>query len=144
MFKNNVEALPAISDCYQPGLQGLGTDSKRVSLGNTRKCQGSVNLDACLQVTYPHANRWDYIFSYENKVYFVEVHPAQTSEVRTVLNKLNWLKNWLITQAPSIEKQKAKGCFVWIASGRMAIIPTSPQYRLLIQSGLKPMSTLRL
>jgi hypothetical protein len=144
LFENNVAAIPAINRCYKRGLQSLGTDSVKVVLKHPRKCEGSVNLDDCLKAALPNENRWDYMFSYKDKVYFVEVHPAQTSEVRLMLRKLGWLKNWLQTQAPSIERQKAPNAFIWIASGRTAILPTSPQYRLVIQKGLKPMSILQL
>jgi hypothetical protein len=34
-------------------------------------------------------------------VYWLEIHPASDGEVKVVLAKLEWLKNWLRTKAPN-------------------------------------------
>jgi hypothetical protein len=46
---------------------------------------------------------------------FIEVHGAKTDEVKAVLNKLQWLKDFLVNDAP--ELNKGKKSFHWIASG---------------------------
>lgn len=94
---------------------------------------------------YPEEARWDYVIGYGQHAYFVEVHSAETSEVKMVLAKLGWLRNWLKTQAPELAKMKSSvNTFVWIPSGRVNILPSSPQAMRLNQSGLKLMPVLKL
>lgn len=141
-FEAAVQATNEIENCYKPGLQALGSDSDKIHLTDNRECDGSVNIDGCLKAVMPNSNRWDYVISYKSVTYFVEVHPAQTSEVEKVLAKLQWLKNWLKERAPEIEKLKAEQPYYWIQSGRFNIPRTSRQYRnaaskgILIQSKL--------
>lgn len=142
-FKNAVESTPEINNGYKVGLKALGNDSNKVQLGDTSKCSGSVDIDACTQAIYPQDNRWDFALGYNNKAYFVEVHGAFTGEVSVVLKKLAWLKNWLISKAPELNKLKAKEqTFVWIQSNGNHILKNSPQNRLLAQNGLIPVARL--
>ncbi len=144
-FQQAVAETPDISNCYQNGLQALGTYSNKIDLTDRRLCEGSVDIDSCVLNNYPGQNRWDYAFSYNSEVYFVEVHSANTSEVSTVLRKLQWLKDWLNYHAPEINRLKAKGQpFYWIQSGKFAIASTSPQYRRVVQEGLRPIPKLSL
>ncbi len=143
-FKKAVETTPEISHCYQPGLRALGSDSEKVQPTSPRRCNGSVDLDVCVRGNYPVDNRWDYILSYENKVYFIEVHPAQTGEVGCILSKLQWLKKWLSNKAPLITERKAANPFYWVASGKVNILKTSNQYKKVAQAGILPVSRLRL
>lgn len=143
-FKEAVEATSDVSMCYQVGLKAFGGDSKKIKLNDTAKCEGSVDIDGCTVAKYPQSNRWDYCFSYRGEVFFVEVHTANTTEVRTVLKKLQWLKDWLNHEAPELAKLKAKskGAYYWIQSSKFNIPKTSKQYRLVVQEGIKPISTL--
>ena len=63
-----------------------------------------------------------------------------------VLNKLQWLKDWLNNEAPEINKLKAKSQtpFVWIQSNNFKIPERSSQYRQAIQAGIKPIAKLSL
>jgi hypothetical protein len=143
-FKAAVEATSDIKNCYQPGLKGLGSYRTKLSLGNSSLCDGSVDIDECVKGKYPNANRWDYCFGYNNEAYFVEVHSANTSEVSTMLNKLQWLKDWLNSSAPELNKIKARPPYYWIMSGKYAILPNSRQARQIATVGLKPISKLSL
>lgn len=95
--------LGAYAFCY--GLRALGNDSSRVH-ASPRSLVGSVALDNALQARYPNEPRWDYGIGVKKRArvsaVWIEVHPASTSEVRTVLNKLKWLKNWLEVHAPAL------------------------------------------
>ena len=106
-FKKAVDNTPEIAKCYQSGLQALGSYSKKIELKDTSLCSGSIDIDACTRTHYPEDNRWDYALCYNSKVYFVEVHSANTGEVSTVFKKLTWLKDWLNHKAPEINKLKA-------------------------------------
>jgi hypothetical protein len=143
-FSRAVASTPHIRECFQNGLTALGGDSSKIRVLQTRACNGSVNLDACLATRYPSDNRWDYCFDYHGEVYFVEVHPAQTSEVNTVINKLEWLKNWLQNHAPEIDRMKAGNPFYWVQTGGFNILKTSPQYRRAREAGLLPIARLEL
>lgn len=143
-FKTAVEKTPDIAHCYQTGLKGLSGNSHKIELLETTSCSGSIDIDSCTTAKYPQSNRWDYALCYKKEVFFVEVHGAKTDEVGTVLKKLQWLKDWLNSDAPEIYKLKAntQTPFVWIQSNGFHILPNSKQYRQAIQAGLKPIAKL--
>jgi len=136
-FRHIAKSIGAIGHCYQAGMQGLGTDSIRIEIDNTRKLCGSINLDECLKRQYPDTNRWDYILCYNTKIHFIEVHPATTNEIATMLNKLQWLKNWLKLIGKDLKNiTHQSNPYHWIASGNVTILRNSPQARKLSKSGL--------
>ena len=76
---------------------------------------------------------------------FFEVHPAETSEVDKVVNKVKWLKCWLKTHAPEINKlPKAEHPYTWVQSGRYAILPTAREKMKLSISGINTAKILSL
>jgi len=143
-FKQAVEATPDIANGYKNGLSALGQYSNKINAADTRLLNGSVDIDTCTTLKYPNANRWDYALAYSQKVYFVEVHSAKTSEVSAVLRKLQWLKDWLNSHAPEINKMKAQQPYYWIMSNNNKILKGSSQARQISQAGLKPISCLNL
>jgi hypothetical protein len=144
LFKQAVEETPDIAKGFQEGLKAMGKHSNKVVvIRSTHDLQGSVNIDECTEHLYPHENRWDYAFSYQDEVYFVEVHSAHTREVSTVLKKLQWLKDWLHSKAPELRKLQAKKPYYWIQSDKFAILKTSPQYRKATEQGLLPKPNLQ-
>ena len=99
-FKVAVVAIPDISHGYRDGLQALsGADVKRVSVADTRKISGSVDIDECTRHLYPESPRWDYAIGYGCKVYFAEVHSASPRCVDDVVSKKHWLDGWLNERA---------------------------------------------
>ena len=130
--------LGAYVFCY--GLRALGNDSSRVQVARRRSLVGSVALDDVLRARYPDDPRWDYGVglqkSARESAVWIEVHPASTSEVRTVLRKLQWLKNWLKTRAPALEKLTGVRSYFWVATRGVHIRQGSPQARLLQLAGL--------
>lgn len=145
-FKEAVKATPDIATGYKTGLSAMGQYSRRVSAADTTRLQGSVDIDSYTSTKYPNANRWDYALAYKDEVFFIEVHSANTSEVKTVLKKLQWLKDWLNSEAPDINKLKAKSRnpFVWIQSKNFQIPKNSPQYFAANKAGLLPLKKLEL
>ena len=147
MFFEAVKATPEVRECYCPGKSGiLKKERNKVELKDSQKCGGSLYIDQCLsdQGLYPNDNRWDYAIDYDGKVYFFEFHPAKTSEVSTVLRKLDWLKYWLHHKAPEINALKAttKTPFYWVQSNGYHIPPNSPQGKTVLQKGLIHVSKL--
>ena len=134
-FKKAIEQTPLLKDHFQSGLKALGSNSNKVKPTDTRKCEGSVDIDTAVKPIYPNDSRWDYAISYDGVTHFIEVHSAKTDEVQAVLNKLQWLKDFLVTDATELNKQRKY--FHWIASSGNHILPNSSQSRKLSQkSGL--------
>ena len=125
---------------FRYGLQALGNDSNRVQVARRRSLVGSVALDDVLRARYPDDPRWDYGIGLKKSArefaVWIEVHPAWTSEVRTVLRKLQWLKTWLKNHAPKLQKLTGVQSYFWVATGGVHIRQGSPQARLLQSAGL--------
>lgn len=122
-------------DACKPGLQALQPrDKRKISVGNPRRLTGSVNLDAELRAAYPDANRWDYGIGINDHAVWGEIHPASTSEVKTVIEKLKWLKNWI--KDSDFEQITPQNGYYWLATGGVHITKNSPQLRNLSKHGL--------
>lgn len=137
-FQKAVERTPDISTGYRSGLQALKRNERSsVVATDTRRLDGSLDIDTAVQEKYPNDNRWDYAIGYSGKVCYVEVHPAYTSEVSVVENKLKWLKTWLKEKAPLLDGiPKAAPAFVWVQTGKGGILPRSSQARKLAAMGV--------
>jgi hypothetical protein len=122
------------------GLQALGNHRRRVQCADIQRLIGSVALDDELKAKYPNDPRWDYGIGLRTgkgeSAVWIEVHPASTSEVTTVLTKLRWLKNWLKTQALLLDKLTTAQAYYWVATSGVHIRPGSPQARRLQLAGL--------
>lgn len=127
-FEDAVLATPDISSGYCKGLQALKSNSSLLQIPDTRRLQGSVDIDENTRPLYPESSRWDYAVGYEDKAYFMEVHPASTSNVVEIINKAIWLEKWLKNRAPELGKIRVSQ-LCWIPSGKVAISKTSTQYR---------------
>ena len=137
-FRKAIIATPEICCAYCNGLQALRrADAVKIKPGDKYKVDGSVDIDSAVKVLYPEANRWDYAIGYDAKVCFVEVHPAYTKEIDTMVKKFHWLKEWLKEMAPQLESiPKMTPAYVWIQSGKSAILPTAKQSKILASIGL--------
>jgi hypothetical protein len=113
-------------------------------VSDTSRLGGSLDIDANTARLYPNDNRWDYAFDYKSKVFFVEVHSANSGEVSVVIRKFNWLKNWLHSKAPEINKLKSTSPqpFYWVQSKNFQIPKNTPQYRAAVNAGLVPIPKL--
>lgn len=129
-FQTAVDSSPDISCGFNDGLKALSdVDARKVAVSNTRKIDGSVNIDMCTKKLYPESARWDYVIGYENKAYFMEVHPAIPKNVSEIINKKCWLDGWLKTRANSLGKLRCGKIVYWVPSGKNAILKTSKEYR---------------
>lgn len=149
-FKAAVEAVgEPFSSAYRSGKQALkGEHREQIECLDTRRLTGSVDLDGVLQddVVHKSANRWDYGIGFrlasaaKEFAIWVEVHPATTGEVKIVLKKLEWLKNWLQSagelKSLSVKSDQLK-VYHWLStSSGTAILKNSPQARQLLEAGL--------
>lgn len=144
LFKQAVDAVPDLKDGYCAGLHALGANAKMIMAADARKIDGSVDIDKCTRESYPNDARWDYALGYEEKAYFLEIHPAKTSEVKKMLKKAEWLGKWLSHKAPALKAMAIGNVFYWVASGEHDILPNSRQYKELAQSSIWLVSRFRL
>ena len=141
-FQQAVENTANIATAYRTGLRALRrTDRRHITAEDTGRISGSVDLESALQALLPNAPRWDYGVGHRptngrgEMVYWIEIHPANSGEIKAVLAKLNWLKNWLQTHARDLHGMKA--AFVWVSSGKTTLSPTAPQRKKMALVGLQ-------
>jgi hypothetical protein len=127
---------PEIAGCLKSGLQALGPNSRKVEVNSTRDLTGSVDIDSCVAASYPNDSRWDYVFGYKDRIYYVEVHPGTTGEVKVIISKLNWLKQWRKHSATGLEASWHSSSYHWVSSGKTAITKNSKYSRMLVQRGI--------
>lgn len=145
-FQVAVENTEDVKNGFCPGKQAIkNADRNKVDAADSKCLQGSLDIDSQVKELYPDAPRWDYALSYDDKIYFFEVHPAETSEVDKVISKVKWLRNWLKTKATDIDKlPKAANSYTWVPSGRYAILSTANVMRRLSASGIVVVKRLQL
>jgi hypothetical protein len=139
---------PVINSAYRAGLTALGVDSKKVTSKDPHRFTGSISLDVAFKATQPTSHRWDYGIGYVSSTnkevaLWVEVHPAETSEIYALLQKLTWLKSVLNDPKNAHLKELTKAAnsvslepFHWIASKGVDIRPTTKQEKMLRMAGL--------
>lgn len=140
-FKAAVEGTPDVAKGYRSGLQAIKeADKDAVVLKDNRKVDGSLNIDKETKLLYPHDSRWDYAIGYYGKVNFVEVHPANTSNISEMVKKKEWLKNWLKSKAPLLDGLPAGNPkFLWAATESGVHISNQASHkRKLAQLGFSP------
>lgn len=137
VFKSVVDNTAELKDGYCRGLQALKGNSLKVSVSKQQNLLGSVDIDDCTKGLYPNASRWDYAIGYDQKAWFVEVHPANTSNVKEMLKKVEWLESWLKDKGSQLAEIRRDHLHYWIPSGKVCISKTSPQYRSLAKHNLQ-------
>lgn len=140
-FKSKVEQIEDISRCLEDGLHALRRNRSKVILTDSRKCNGSIDLDTCLQIKYPNEPRWDYIIGYNEKAYFAEVHPV-SGHVSDILSKVTWLRNWLKKEGSPLAEIHEDANFHWIPTSGVRLI--GKHRRLLAQNKIVIKARLRL
>lgn len=138
-FQEAIENTEEVKNGFCVGKQAIKSiDRGKVVETNNKKVQGSLDIDSQVKALYPDEPRWDYALSYNDKIYYFEIHPAETSEAEKVVDKLRWLKSWLKTKATEIDKlPKSEHPYTWVQSGRYAILPTAREKMKLSVSGIK-------
>jgi hypothetical protein len=139
-FKQAVESTSELSDKYREGLQALERkDKKYIECADPRIIVGSIDLDEALRKDYPQDPRWDYgigaeIDTNDDRIVWLEVHPASTATVTAVIAKQVWLKKWLQESAHELKRMPAR--YVWVASGKVAIVQHANQVKRLASLGI--------
>ena len=139
-FTEAIQSIPEIAECLKNGLQALDRQDKtKIKVNASRDLKISVYIDKCLEKRYPNAPRWDYVFGYKDRVYYVEVHPADnTRKVGEVTAKLQWLKQWRKRSARSLEDLEGQSTYHWISTGKTASSVKRGKYlQILAQNGIR-------
>lgn len=139
-FADVVERTPEIAECLKNGLQALKRqDRNQIRYNASRDLRGSVDIDTCLRERYPTGSRWDYVFGYKDRIYYMEIHPAgSTGEVKRIVAKLEWLKQWRGRSAKSLEDLESQSTYHWISTGKTASSIKRGKYRqILAQNGIR-------
>lgn len=140
-FRMAVEGTSDVAKGYCHGLQALeNADKTAVKLKDKRKVGGSLNIDKETKYLYPNDPRWDYAVGYDDKVFFIEVHPANTSNIPEMKKKKEWLKKWLQSKAPLLDAfPSGNPKFLWAATESGVHISNQASYmRKLAQLGFNP------
>ena len=139
-FTGAIRNISEIAQCLKNGLQALERQDKdRIKYNSSRDLRGSVYIGKCLERRYPNEPRWDYVIGYKDRVFYVEVHPADnTGKVREILVKLEWLKNWLKHSAKKLGELEHSSTFHWISTGKTNSSVKRGKYRqMLAQNGIR-------
>jgi len=143
-FQTAVESVPEIVHAYRPGLRALARrDRHRIGCQATQRLRGSIYLDQALEETYQSDPRWDYGVGWEvgrgqDRVIWIEVHPASSSNVKEMTAKVRWLRKWLEENGRDLHTMtKRNSTFIWIASGAVGLPKNSPQARRLAKAGIR-------
>lgn len=141
-IRNAAAQTPHLRGAWKPGLGALrAQDKPHVAAQDPRKLTGSADLDAALQRHEPNAHRWDFAIGYAHInrrlecIYWVEIHTASDREVRVVLDKLRWLKQWLNRDGHRLAEFERD--FIWVSSGATSFTLSSPQQKQFAVLGLQ-------
>lgn len=138
--------IEGLSASFCPGLRALKKHSGMIDVADKGLLFGSVDLDVALKKAYPKDCRWDYLVEYHDRLYCIEVHPANGEHCLTEMKgKVEWLRKWLL-EAKKHWEASQDGCkssslqfeyertFLWIATGTVS---PKPDNKKLAQLGLK-------
>lgn len=135
-LKEAVDSITGLSNYLEEGLHAVKkADREHFKSDKSGRFNGSLDTDAAKKEAEYDANRWDYAIEYNGEVFFVEVHPCSTSDVDTMLKKLEWLQQWLKNEAKAIDQIKTTQTtpYYWVSTGANTILKTSLNYKKLIQ-----------
>ena len=146
-FRDAVASTAEIADDLRDGLDALTKAHKSsIVAPDAKRVTGSVDIDAALRSAYPNATRWDYAIGYrinskDDKAFFVECHRAKVDEVPRVLQKKQWLQDWM--RSKPMDRLRPRR-FVWVSAGGIKIPTNSPHRRTLNMQGLQLVRRLKL
>lgn len=134
---------PVLNSYCKAGLQAIKKDNRnKIIVPDSKLLGSSVDLDNALKTIISQENRWDYGFEYDHYFIFIEIHPAETSQIDCICKKVIDTKEWLNNNCPEIlhlpKFEKGKRQYYWISSGRtnLKIIPNSTHARKLAKNNI--------
>jgi hypothetical protein len=141
-FKKTIAKTPGLETAWCAGLQALRAEDKpHIDPEDTRKLTGSVDIDAAYLAVDPNGNRWDFAIGYqhtnrtEEVIYWVELHTGSDSEIKVVIKKAQWLRNWFKNSGKKLAAFERD--ILWVSSGSTRLSPSAPQKKQMAQAGLR-------
>lgn len=143
-FKEAVDEVPSLMTWHRDALGAL--EPGHVAMVSSPTATGSLDIDKALNATgLTQAHRYDYGIglppqirevgsagprqSRNERVTWVEVHPARTDQISVMLAKRQALKDWLVTNAEQLLRMTDE--FVWVPSSKLDIPLRDPRRKLL-------------
>lgn len=147
-FTKAIKNTPLLNNCLKSALTALGKNANKINI-NSGNCIGSVDIDGCLQASLPNDPRWDYAFSIyikrgNEQFYYVEVHRGEIDEVNKVIDKFNWLLEWIGQNSPDLSQSIDEAEYYWITTGGNSVLPNTIEARRLAELGLTIVSSLNI
>ena len=69
-FQEAVENTNEVRDGFRVGKGAINSaDRNKIEADNNNKIQGSLDIDSQVKALYPEDPRWDYVLSYNDKLY---------------------------------------------------------------------------
>jgi hypothetical protein len=135
-FREAIDEAECLS--WKQGLTAIvrSQGGGQITAADTRRVLGGAFIDEdCEHADFGKSKpRWDYVIGYARDqfavAFYIEVHSAETSEVRKMAAKLEWLLDYL-NRGQQTKLAKLKREIHWVASGRFNIPKNTPQYRFL-------------
>lgn len=99
---------PYLAAGVQPSLQAVPAGHRDlIAIGNPRRLQHSLNLEAVLSRMEPRMKQWDYAIGWEShsgmpSCCFAEVHPANTGGAEELICKKRDVEAWLSRYAQPV------------------------------------------
>lgn len=141
-FKEAVNKTRGLEDAWREGLQALRREDKpHIEAEDTRAIRGSVDIDAAFLAVDPNGNRWDFAIGHQHTnrdaevIYWVELHTASDSEIKVVIRKAVWLREFLRGAGKKLAAFERE--ILWVSSGATRLSPSAPQKRMMAQVGLR-------
>jgi len=155
--------LQALGEPYasaaRDGLQAIAAPHRTsIAPASAQRLTGSIDLDGTLAKHASHAgaHRWDYGVGFRvpkgqrRCAVWIEVHPANSGAIDTMLRKAAWLRAWLADH-PTIDTLTRNGiratgtsAIFWVPTGRDTVAKGSTSFRKLATSGIVRRRSVRL
>lgn len=147
-LKSICAANSVLAPWFKPGIQAIKSEYRaKIKFPDTKKCGGSVDFDQALKDTCSRENRWDYGIDYEERLIFIEIHPAKMSEVDCIIRKADFIRRWIANNCPELNLlpkfEKDHRQFYWVASGKssLKILPNSKYAKQLALKHIAPVGS---
>lgn len=134
---------PVLNPYCKAGLQAIKKENRnKILVPNSKLFGHSLDIDEALKTIISQDNRWDYGFEYDHYFIFIEIHPAETSQIDCICKKVAVTKEWFDRNCPEIlhlpKFEKSNRQYYWISSGRtnLKILPNSVYARKLAKNNI--------
>ncbi|WNG24159.1 hypothetical protein F0U62_09070 [Cystobacter fuscus] len=121
-----------------PGKRALRkADRERIVESTAARVIDSLDLDTQTAAEHGNENRWDYLLGTSQAglpLIAVEVHPANTGEVKVLIAKKRAAEAVLRS---ALEPGQTVKRWYWIASGKTVITRNTPEARMLDAAGIR-------